>query len=183
MHNDNDIPPGTTANAPGCGDCPAAAASRRAFFRDVAAVVAGALAVGAAGTPALALAESVLETKAIRRRGNQKSYLLPRRNSIAIDSSDDVVIARWENRVYAFSLRCPHRGTKLEWLDGEKRIFCPKHKARFQPNGLHESGRQSRDLDRYALRLQGDTLIVDLDLLYRADRDPEAWRNAMIVVT
>lgn len=182
MHNDNDLPFGATTSVPACGDCPAAAASRRAFLRDVAVAVAGALALGVAGAPARALAESLVETKAISRRGNQKSYLLPRGNSIAIDAGDDVVIARWENRVYAFSLRCPHRGTKLEWLDGEKRIFCPKHKARFQPNGSHESGRQSRDLDRYALRLQDDALLVDLDLLYRSDRDPDAWRNAVIVI-
>lgn len=172
----------TESNTPECGECPIATASRRAFLRDVAVAVAGALAIGAAGAPSFALAESLAETKGISRRGNQKSYMVPRTDSIAIDSSDEVVIARWQNRIYAFSLRCPHRGTKLEWLETERRIFCPKHKARFQPNGSHESGRQSRDLDRYALRLQGDALVVDLDLLYRADRDPDAWRAAVIAI-
>ena len=170
------------SNASDCGECPVARASRRAFLRDVAAAVVGALAIGAASAPSLALAESLVETKGISRRGNQKTYMLPRSDSIAIDTSDEVVIARWQNRVYAFSLRCPHRGTKLEWRAAEGRIFCPKHKARFQPNGSHDSGRQSRDLDRYALRLQGDALVVELDRLYRSDRDPEAWRTAVIVI-
>src|SRR5689334_22200876 len=71
MHNDK-----------GCGECPVAAASRRAFLHDVAIAVAGALAVGVASAPSLALAESLVETKAISRRGNQKSYMVPRADSI-----------------------------------------------------------------------------------------------------
>jgi len=172
MHNDNSR----------CGECPVAAAGRRAFLREIALVVAGTLAVGAVGTPALALAESVSETSALRRRRNQRTYALPRADTIAVDTDAEVIIARWENRIYAFSLRCPHRGTQLEWLGNERRIFCPKHKARFRPDGAHESGRQSRDLDRYELRREADVLVVDLDALHRADQEPDAWNAAVIAV-
>lgn len=182
MPNENPVP-SERAEPSRCGDCPVAAAGRRAFLRDVALVVAGALATGVAGRPAVALAESVLETRPTGRRGALRTYALPASDSIAIDTDAELVIARWQSGVYAFSLRCPHRGTRLEWLGGERRIFCPKHKARFRPDGLHESGRQSRDLDRYALRRDGDTVVVDLDVLYRADREPAAWRAAVIVVT
>jgi nitrite reductase/ring-hydroxylating ferredoxin subunit len=84
--------------------------------------------------------------------------------------------------VYAFSLRCPHRGTRLEWLTSERRIFCPKHKARFTPEGAHDSGRQSRDLDRYDITRRGSAIAVDLAALRRADQDPVAWRAAVIVL-
>jgi hypothetical protein len=61
-------------------------------------------------------------------------------------------------------------------------VFCPKHKARFRPDGAHDSGRASRDLDRYALNRQGSSIVVNLDTLHRADQEPEAWRSAVIVL-
>jgi len=169
MHNDNSS----------CDECALAAASRRAFLRELGLVVVGALAIGTA-KPALALAESVTTIRASRRRGNQRMYALPKSDSIAIDADSEVIIARWQGRVYAFSLRCPHRGTTLEWLGDERRIFCPKHKARFRMDGSHESGRQSRDLDRYEVRREGGMVVVDLDALHRADREPQAWTAAVL---
>jgi nitrite reductase/ring-hydroxylating ferredoxin subunit len=172
MHNDNSR----------CGECALATASRRAFLRDLGLMVVGALAVGSTAKPALALADSVTTIDAARRRANQRMYALPTSDSIAIDADSEVIIARWQNRVYAFSLRCPHRGTRLEWLGDERRIFCPKHKARFRTDGSHESGRQSRDLDRYDLRREGGMLVVDLDALRRADREPQAWGAAVLAL-
>ena len=166
----------------GCNDCPAAAIGRRAFLRDVGLSVTAALAMIAVGAPPIALAEAVVETKALGMRGAQRTYTLPASDTIQIDADNDVIIARWQNRIYAFSLRCPHRGTRLEWLAGEHRVFCPKHKARFHPDGSHDSGRQSRNLDRYDISRQGSSLLVNLDVLRREDSDPEAWRAAVIVV-
>lgn len=167
----------------GCHECPAAMASRRAFLRDVGLTVIGALALSAVTRPAVALAESVIETNASSTSGAQRTYVLPATDSIAIDTDNDVILARWQNRVYAFSLRCPHRGSRLEWLAAERRVFCPKHKARFRPDGAHDSGRASRDLDRYALNRQGSSIVVNLDTLHRADQAPEAWRSAVIVLS
>ena len=102
--------------------------------------------------------------------------------NVAVDAANDVIIARWQGCVYAFSLRCPHRGTRLEWHPDETRIFCPRHKARFRADGAHDSGRASRDLDRYDVRRQGEELIVDFDALLRADVDAAAWSLAMVKV-
>jgi nitrite reductase/ring-hydroxylating ferredoxin subunit len=101
---------------------------------------------------------------------------------VSIDSANDVILARWQNRVYAFSLRCPHRGTKLEWHADESRVFCPKHKARFRPDGAHDSGRNTRSLDRYDLHLDGSAVVVELDMLHRIDEDPAGWNAAAINV-
>ncbi len=163
-----------------CGDCPVAAASRRVFLRDVGLAVLSALGLTAAAAPAAAFAESVLETKAVRRRGLRRTYPLPATDAISVDTDDDVILARWQNRVYAFSLRCPHRGARLEWRGNEGRVFCPKHEARFRPDGSHESGRRSRDLDRYDLSRQAGSVVVDLGALRRADQEPERWRAAVI---
>jgi nitrite reductase/ring-hydroxylating ferredoxin subunit len=165
-----------------CNDCPAAAASRRAFLRDIGLTVLGTLAAAAATRPGVALAESVRVTSAVNASGAQRTYALPAADSISIDAGNDVILARWQNRVYAFSLRCPHRGSRLEWLSDERRVFCPKHKARFRPDGAHESGRGSRDLDRFDLTRSGTSVVVNLDALHRADTEPDAWRAAVIVV-
>jgi nitrite reductase/ring-hydroxylating ferredoxin subunit len=147
------------------------------------------LAAGAVG-PTLALADSVSEIAPSRSGGGgggggdrTRTYAVPAGNSISVDAGNDVILARWDNRVYAFSLRCPHRGTRLEWLDDERRVYCPKHKARFRPDGSHESGRRTRDLDRYSISRQGQSSIaVDLSALHRANEEPEAWESAVVVL-
>ncbi len=163
-----------------CTDCPVSSSSRRAFLRDVGFSVVAALAL--VGSPALALADSVAAVGPLRVAGTRRTYSIPSGDSISVDSDSDVIVARWQDRVYAFSLKCPHRGTRLEWRDDERRLFCPKHKARFQPDGSHDSGRSSRDLDRYDIKREGGALVVDLDARRRADREPDAWQAAMITL-
>ena len=180
-HHDSQLNAGGAAEHP-CNKCPAAMASRRAFLRDIGLTVIGALALTVVTRPAAALAESVGETSALGTSGAQRMYTLPATDSIAIDAGNDVILARWKNHVYAFSLRCPHRGSRLEWLAAERRVFCPKHKARFRPDGAHDSGRGSRDLDRFELSRNGSSIVVNLDVLHRADQEPEAWGAAVIVV-
>ena len=165
-----------------CNDCPAATASRRAFIRDVAAMVAGVLAVGAISSPAAALARAAGEIRPTHAGGLVRTYAIPSADSISVDVANDLILARWQNRVYAFSLKCPHRGTRLEWHGDEQRIFCPKHKARFTPNGAHDTGRQSRDLDRYQISRQGASIAVDLGAVLRADADAQAWSAAVVAI-
>ena len=164
----------------GCQACPHAT-DRRAFLRHMALAVAGTLAVTGL-SPGTAFASGARYIAPLAGRGNQRRYDLPRADGVSIDSSNEVIIARWQGHVYAFSLRCPHRGTKLVWHADESRVFCPKHKARFRPDGAHDSGRQSRNLDRYAIRREGTTLIVSLDRTYRSDADAVAWTGAVVAL-
>jgi len=163
-----------------CGECPVATASRRVFLRNAAIAVVGALSLTAAASTAEALLSSITETEPLGGSGDMRSYAIPPADGIAVDAANDVILARWQNRAYAFSLRCPHRGTRLEWLANEQRVFCPKHKARFQPDGMHESGRRSRELDRYAVSRSGNMLVVNLTVLRRSDTEPDAWRAAVV---
>ena len=59
-------------------------------------------------------------------------------------------------------------------------MFCPKHKARFRPDGAHDSGRNTRSLDRYVLHVESGTVVVELDTLYRIDESPAAWAGAVV---
>ena len=167
--------------APSC-DCPIAAASRRRFLRDVGTMVAAVLAVGAVASPAAALANAVAEVGPTNAAGPLRTYSLPSTDSISIDVANDVILARWQGRIHAFSLKCPHRGARLEWHEDERRIFCPKHKARFTADGTHDSGRGARDLDRYPLSRRNGSIVVDLTSVLRADSDSAAWQAAVIDV-
>lgn len=169
-------------SADDCHECPVAAAGRRAFLRDVGLAVVAALAAGAAGSPAAALAQSVSEMAPSGARGRRLVYTIPAADSVAVDSANGVILARWQDRVHAFSTKCPHRGSKLEWRADERRVYCPKHKARFQADGTHDSGRRSRDLDRFDLRRQGNSLEVDTGALRRSDLDPAGWRAAVVAL-
>lgn len=164
-----------------CVECPIGT-SRRAFLRQTGLAIAAAVAAASLGAPGAAFAERIVNASPIGRAGRRQVYPIPAMDGISIDEDNDVILARWERRVYAFSQRCPHKGAPLEWRASEQRVFCPKHKARFLGNGSHDSGRGSRDLDRYAVSRNAQTVVVDLDALHRADRDATAWEKAFIIL-
>jgi cytochrome b6-f complex iron-sulfur subunit len=131
-------------------------------------------------SPAAAFAQTISEIEPVGATLLERAYAVPAADSVAVDTSNDVILARWQNLVYAFSIRCPHKGTRLEWRKEEKRVYCPKHKARFTANGAHVSGRGSRDLDRYAIRRDGQRIVVTLVESYRSDTEPDAWTKAVV---
>jgi nitrite reductase/ring-hydroxylating ferredoxin subunit len=170
----------STAGGEACGECPIAT-NRRRFLRDTGFAVVAAL-VASGLRPGLALASAVVEIRPVRSRGALRSYVISAADGAMIDADNDVILARSRGKVYAFSLRCPHKGTRLEWREDESRIFCPKHKARFLADGEHASGRRTRSLDRYALRREGREVVVDTDRLFREDTDQAAWQSAQVAV-
>lgn len=164
-----------------CDGCPLGVERREFLLRSAAfAAVAALAALGS--TPGPAFARTVRAIAPTGVAGSWRGYPLPASDSVAVDDANDVIIARYQGRCYAFSIKCPHRGARLEWRAGESRIFCPKHKARFLPDGAHDSGRGSRDLDRFDVRRQGGQLMVDLQAVRRADQDAAAWKEAFIAV-
>jgi nitrite reductase/ring-hydroxylating ferredoxin subunit len=163
-----------------CGDCPIAT-DRRRFLRDAGLTVIATL-VASGLKPSSALAKLIAETRPVRSSGPMRAYSVPAADAVLIDVDNDVIIARSRKRVYAFSRRCPHKGTRLEWREDESRIFCPKHKARFDTGGAHVSGRHTRNLNRYALRLQGSEIVVDTGTVYRQDMNPQEWTSAVIAL-
>jgi len=158
----------------GCG----ALASRRDFLREAASVVACAATVGA--LPGGPLGFTVRLTAALRILGGEAVYPIPPQDGATIDRDHEVVLVRYQDRVYAFALWCPHQRTALRWQDEEHRFQCPKHKSTFQPDGAFVSGRATRAMDRYPLRREGDTVVVDLSTVWQEDKDPERWGQAVV---
>ena len=160
------------------GGC-AFATDRRTFLRATALGVLAAL-VGDAALPTLA--EAVGTTAPRSAKGAELRYTIPVTDSVAVDETNELILVRWQGRAYAFSTKCTHRGARLEWHAAEGRVFCPKHKARFRPDGAHDSGRSTRALDRYDIRREGASLVIRLDVLRRVDRNPAEWAAAVAVL-
>jgi Rieske Fe-S protein len=97
-----------------------------------------------------------------------------------IDRDESVIVARFDPRVYAFSLACPHQNTALRWDDRAHRFQCPRHKSRYRPDGTFIEGRATRGLDRFAVRRDEMRLLVNLDALYRENAERAQWIAAFV---
>ena len=153
---------------------------RREFLRDiVAGAVVAAGAIGLGSRSAAAAAALPVSFGAGAGAHDDKGYPVPAADGVVVDKDESVIIARFEGRVYAFSLACPHQNTALRWEAGVKRFQCPKHKSRYKPDGVFIDGRATRGLDRFALKRDGDKLLVNLDALYEEDKNAE-WKTAFV---
>lgn len=158
-------------------DC-AANADRRGFIR------AGLMAVGALATlgvtpDQLAALEARFATGF--RDGAELRFPVPGADGATIDEANDVIIARVAGVAMAFVLECPHRGTNVTWQATRNRFFCPKHRSTFQPDGARIAGRADRGLDRYAIRREGDELVVNTSSKLRST-NAAAWAAAQITL-
>ncbi len=161
-------------SGPACG----AGGSRRDFLREAASLVACAAVLGTPSGRLLQLGAT--RAAALRKGGGEAVYPIPAQDSATVDREHEVILARDQNRVFAFVLWCPHQRTALRWHDEDRRFQCPKHKSAFQPDGTFLSGRATRDLDRYPLRREGETVVVDLSSRLQQDKDAEAWGRAVV---
>ena len=117
-----------------------------------------------------------------RDDGADVTYPVPSADGVTIDRGTAVMIARYQGKVNAFSLACPHENTALRWLQTERRFKCPKHKSKYAPDGTFLSGRATRSMDRFALRKDGSTIVVDTNRMYEQDKHVQDWNGAFVVV-
>jgi len=158
-----------------CGGCAIrAVVARREFLRHAGIALA---ALGVLASRARALPVTFVRGDG---GGADKAYALPAGDGVAIDKDESVIIARVDKKVYAFSLACPHQNTAIRWEAGDHRFQCPKHKSRYRPDGTFIEGRATRGLDRFAVRGEGDRVMVNLDLLYREDENRAEWTSAFL---
>jgi nitrite reductase/ring-hydroxylating ferredoxin subunit len=162
---------------PACDGC---ALGRRAFLRDAGLIAAGAL-VALGMSPARAAALPLELVAALDGASDEKSYPIPATDGAQIDKANAVILARHEGKMYVFSLACPHQNTAIHWYDKEKQFECPKHHSKYRPDGTFIEGRATRGLDRFAVKKNGDNIVVDLDKLFEEKKD-EAWTTAFITL-
>jgi nitrite reductase/ring-hydroxylating ferredoxin subunit len=115
-------------------------------------------------------------------QGSECSYDIPSSDGASIDSGNQVILVRNAGHIYAFSLACPHENTELRWRPQDSRFQCPRHQSKYQPDGSFISGRATRNMDRFALRLEGRKIVVELNKLYRSDKQKSDWQSAFVSI-
>lgn len=180
-NNDVNVTDGVIAHESGSDTCAGCAmgATRRDFLRDGA--IAAALMLGLWPRRSQATMIPRLLSGVLAGDG-EIAYPIPTTDSVSIDHKEDIIVARSQGKLYAFYLSCPHQHTALHWIKKHDEFECPKHHSKYKPDGEFISGRATRGMDRYAVRIQGDQLMVNINKLYRQDRDPKGWDNAYVSV-
>ncbi len=163
--------------SPECRDCPLI--ERRRFLREASIALAGiVVALGAA--PARAAALSVTFGRALASRGEEHTYPIPTEDGATIDRDNDIIVVRYQQKVYAFNLSCPHQHTALRWEPEDAQFQCPRHHSRYHPDGVFVSGRATRGMDRFGVRRDGANVVVDVNKYYRQDLDLSEWDAAFL---
>ena len=142
-------------------------ASRRDFLQ-----TGGCFMLALAGLPVFAISGT--------GNANARQYPIPTEDGVNIDRQAQVILVRFQNSIFAFALSCPHENAAVKWLPKDHRFQCSKHDSQYQPNGLHTSGRATRNLDRFAIRRDGASVVVDLLHWFQSDKDPAGWAAAAI---
>lgn len=153
--------------------------SRRQFLR-----MAGCFGVAAAllgVSPAEAGALPVFLTEGTQS-GGERRYPIPAADSVNIDHAAQLIVARVQGQVFVFALSCPHQNNAVKWVAKDHRFQCTKHDSQYQPDGVHTSGRATRNMDRFVIRRDGDSVVVDLHRWFQSDKDPAGWAAATIAV-
>jgi Rieske Fe-S protein len=154
---------------------------RRQFLKE-ATLALGAVMAALSATPREAAAMPLSLGRALLVRGDEVTYTVPQADGATIDRDNEVILVRWKAVVYAFALSCPHQNTALRWLGDDGRFQCPKHKSKYQPDGTFMSGKATRNMDRFALRKDGKNVVVDLDKLYKSDKQQSLWDGARVAL-
>lgn len=151
---------------------------RRDFLR-LGLMAVGALTALGATPDRLAALERAFATGT--RQGDDLRFPLPTADGATVDRANNLIIARFNGEAIAFVLECPHRGENVRWQANNNRFFCPKHESTFQPDGARIQGKADRGMDRYAIRREGNELIVTTTQKIRST-NVEAWTAAKVTL-
>lgn len=161
-----------------CADC--TRTSRRGFLGQISSAALAAAVASELGPDAEAL--SIGERPGTGTNPDERTYPLPATDGVTIDRDTQVILVRHQNRVYVFALACPHENTALRWRQQDVRFQCPRHESKYQPDGTFISGRATRNMDRFAVRREGDSVVVDLNRWFRSDQQPAEWNGAVVAL-
>ncbi len=106
------------------------------------------------------------------------TYPVPAGDGVTIDKKEQIILVRYQQKLYAFPLACPHENTALRWRQGDLRFQCPRHDSKYRPDGAFMTGRATRNMDRYAVSRNGGSVVVDLTKLYQSDTQAAQWATA-----
>ena len=163
-----------------CG-CAGTGDDRRAFLKHAAVLVAGVVAtLGARARDAEALPVSFGEPLA--RAGDELTYPIPAADGATIDRDNGVIVVRFQNQAFSFNLSCPHENAAVRWKSALGRFECSRHDSVYSPAGVYTAGRATRNMDRFPVKKNGASLVVDVSRLLQSDQQKAAWDAAVVAV-
>jgi nitrite reductase/ring-hydroxylating ferredoxin subunit len=163
-----------------CGGC-SDADSRRDFLKHAARLVSGAL-VGIAGPAGSAEVLPITSGGPSAASGAELTFPIPAADGATVDRDNGVIIVRYQGKVFAFNLSCPHENAAVRWKAAVNRFECSRHDSRYEPNGTYTSGRATRNMDRFALKRNGDSIVVDVSKLIQSDANKAQWEAAAVAL-
>ena len=109
--------------------------TRRQFLGQVSTVAITAALASEFALPSAA-ALPVTEATGASAQADERTYPLPAADGVTIDRDAQIILVRYQNRVFAFGLACPHENTALRWRQQDSRFQCPRHESKY-PTGWH----------------------------------------------
>jgi Rieske Fe-S protein len=164
----------------GCPAC-AGADGRRDFLKRAAALVAGAVA-GMAGSASPSAALPVALGGPLDASGADLTYPIPATDGATVDRDNAVIIVRFQGKVFAFNLSCPHENAAVRWKPAVSRFECSRHDSRYDMAGVYTSGRATRNMDRFTVKRSGDAIVVDVSRLIQSDTQKAQWEAAAVIL-
>ncbi|HEX4347157.1 MAG TPA: Rieske 2Fe-2S domain-containing protein [Vicinamibacterales bacterium] len=134
------------------------------------------------GTLAALIAGVALGKSDLAAQAAEKRYPIPAADGVSIDHGASLIVTRATSKVYVFALSCPHENNAVKWVAKEHRFQCTKHDSQYTVEGVHTAGRATRNMDRYVIRRDGDSVVVDLHKWVQSDKDPGGWSAAALGV-
>jgi nitrite reductase/ring-hydroxylating ferredoxin subunit len=123
-----------------------------------------------------------LEGEAGTGGDDQVAYAVPDRDGVSVDRDNELILVREAGAVYAFALSCPHQRSMLKWQEKDNQFRCTKHGSKYEPSGEYVSGRATRGMDRYAVRVEAGQVVVDKSRKFLQDEDPAGWEGAVAML-
>jgi nitrite reductase/ring-hydroxylating ferredoxin subunit len=162
-----------------CSTC-ACLNPRRDFIRQVVVLAAGLV----AGSRGLAAAVDLPITlgDALGRAGDEITYPIPASDGVTIDRENAVIVVRYQGKVIAFNLSCPHQTAAVRWRQADLRFECSKHDSVYTVDGTYVGGRATRNMDRFAIKKSGPSIIVNVAQMFLSDEQKAAWDAAFVAV-
>lgn len=103
-------------------------------------------------------------------------------DGVEIDKANAVILVRQGTAVFVFALSCPQQRSMLRWREEDGILQCSKHYSEYSCLGEFQKGRATRNMDRLAVRLEGNELVVDPDTVLQSDQDSGGWASAVVTV-
>ncbi len=74
-------------------------------------------------------------------------------------------VVNTQDYLFALSQKCPHLGCHVPFCESSGRFECPCHGSIYDLAGEYIAGPAPRGMDRYRVKLDGDTVVVDTGVL------------------